>query len=105
LSRKKTGWAGSARRIGDAYLIATVLPIAVLLGYGAGWALDRLFGTSPWCTYVFGAIGVAAGLREAVRIALRVGREEDEAAAGKGAEDREPGAGEEPPSGPREGGR
>jgi F0F1-type ATP synthase assembly protein I len=96
LSRKKTGWAGSARRIGDAYMIATVLPIAVLLGYGAGWALDRMFGTSPWFTYVFGAIGIAAGLREAVRIALRVGREEDEAAARKGTGDRGQGT-EEPP--------
>ena len=80
MSRKRAKWAGPARRIGDAYLIATVLPLAVLLGYGAGWALDRLFGTSPWCTYIFGAIGVAAGLREAIRIAIRVGREEDEAA-------------------------
>jgi len=101
LSRKKTGWGGSARRIGDAYMIATVLPIAVLLGYGAGWALDRMFGTSPWCTYVFGAIGVAAGLREAVRIALRVGREEDEAAAGKTG-DRGQGTGDSGPAEPPE---
>ena len=101
MSRKKTGWAGSARRIGDAYMIATVLPIAVLLGYGAGWALDRMFGTSPWCTYIFGAIGVAAGLREAVRIALRVGREEDEAAAGKTG-DRGQGTGDSGPAEPPE---
>lgn len=118
MSRKKTGWAGSARRIGDAYMIATVLPIAVLLGYGAGWGLDWLFGTAPWFTYIFGALGVAAGLREAVRIALRVGREEDEEAAGRagdrgqGTGDRgegsgvrgpgsgEAGTGEEPPDRP-----
>jgi ATP synthase protein I len=91
LSRKPAKWAGSARRIGDAYMIATVLPIAVLLGYGAGWLLDRMLGTAPWCTVVLTAIGIAAGLREAIRIALRVGREEDEEAAGRGTGDREPG--------------
>jgi ATP synthase protein I len=99
LSRKRSKWAGSARRIGDAYMIATVLPLAVLLGYGAGWGLDRVFGTSPWCTYIFAAIGVAAGLREAVRIALRVGREEDEAARKAGERDRNRDE-VEPPEGP-----
>jgi ATP synthase protein I len=115
LSRKGPKWAGSARRIGDAYMIATVLPLAVLLGYGAGWGLDRVLGSAPWCTVVFTAIGIAAGLREAIRIALRVGREEDEAArppdqgsgvrgpgsgnGETGSGDRGPGSGEEPPGG------
>jgi len=97
LSRKRARLAGSARRIGDAYMIATVLPLAVLLGYGAGWGLDRMFGTSPWCTYIFAAIGVAAGLRESIRIALRVGREEDEEAAGKGTGDRGQGTADREP--------
>ena len=99
MSRKGLKWAGSARRIGDAYMIATVLPIAVLLGYGAGWLLDRMVGSAPWCTVVFTGIGIAAGLREAIRIALRVGREEDEAARppNRGTGDRGPGTGEERP--------
>lgn len=72
--------ARALRRGGDAYLIATVLPAAIGIGYGLGWGLDRLFGTAPWLAYGFTGLGVAAGLMEAVRIALRVGREEDAAA-------------------------
>jgi len=70
----------SARRIGDAYLIATILPAAIGIGYGIGWMLDWLFATKPWCTYIFTVLGVAAGFMEAIRTALRVGREEDRAA-------------------------
>ncbi|MGE5236963.1 MAG: AtpZ/AtpI family protein [Acidobacteriota bacterium] len=76
--RHKT--ARSARRIGDAYLIATILPLSILIGYGIGWGLDRLFGTNPWCTAIFTGLGVIAGFMEAIRIALRVGGEEDSAA-------------------------
>lgn len=73
--------AGAAvKRMGDAWMIAPILPAAIVIGYLVGYGLDRLFGTSPWCTVVFCAIGVAAGFREVIRIALRVGREEDEAA-------------------------
>lgn len=72
----------SAHRIGDAYLIATVLPLSILIGYGMGWLLDWFFGTGPWCTYICSGLGVVAGFREAIRTALRVGREEDRESRG-----------------------
>lgn len=65
-------------------MIGTVLPLAILIGYGFGWFLDRLFDTRPWLTYIFSGLGVAAGFMEAIRIALRVGSEEDRAARGGG---------------------
>jgi ATP synthase protein I len=66
--------------MGDAWMIATILPAAIGLGYLAGYGLDRLLHTYPWCTIGFSVLGIAAGFREVIRIALRVGREEDEAA-------------------------
>ncbi len=80
MSERRRKQAQAARRIGDAYLIGTVLPLAILIGYGIGWFLDRIFASKPWLTYVFTGLGVVAGFLEAIRIALRVGREEDEAA-------------------------
>jgi ATP synthase protein I len=72
--------AASVRRIGDAWMLAWILPAAIGIGYLIGYGLDHLFHTYPWCTIVFSAFGVAAGFKEVITIALRVGREEDEAA-------------------------
>jgi len=79
VSRKRNKDLQSARRIGDAYLIATILPAAIGIGYGMGWVLDWFFSSTPWCTYIFTGLGVIAGFMEAIRTALRVGREEDRA--------------------------
>jgi F0F1-type ATP synthase assembly protein I len=79
VSRKGGTNLQSARRIGDAYLIATILPAAIGIGYGMGWVLDWFFSSTPWCTYIFTGLGVIAGFMEAIRTALRVGREEDRA--------------------------
>jgi F0F1-type ATP synthase assembly protein I len=54
----------------------------VVIGYLMGRGLDRLFSCYPWCTVIFSTLGVVAGFREVIRIALRVGREEDRAARG-----------------------
>ena len=70
------------RRIGDAYLIGMILPAAVVIGYFMGRGLDYLTGWTPWGTRVLTVLGVVAGFREAIRIALRVGREEDAAMRG-----------------------
>jgi F0F1-type ATP synthase assembly protein I len=106
VSRKRNKDLQSARRIGDAYLIATILPAAIGIGYGMGWVLDWFFSSAPWCTYIFTGLGVIAGFMEAIRTALRVGREEDRAVRpdGQGTGDRGPGTGPHPPDGPAEGG-
>ena len=76
--------SGSVRRMGDAWMIATILPAAVVIGYLAGRGLDKLFSCYPWCTVAFSVIGTVAGFREVIRIAVRVGSEEDRAARGQG---------------------
>lgn len=54
--------------------IAFVLPAAVLIGWGGGVLLDRWLH-QDWI-YIVGLIfGAAAGLLEAVRQALRAGKE------------------------------
>lgn len=72
------------RRIGDAYLIGMILPAAVVIGYFMGKGLDYVTDWTPWGTRVLTVLGVVAGFREAIRIALRVGREEDAAMKGGG---------------------
>jgi F0F1-type ATP synthase assembly protein I len=74
---------GSVRRMGDAWMIATILPAALVIGYLAGRGLDKLFSCYPWCTVAFSVIGTVAGFREVIRIAIRVGGEEDRAARGR----------------------
>lgn len=81
---ERRGRARAFRRISDAYLIATILPLAILIGYGLGWGVDRLLGSAPWGRWIGGGLGVVAGFLEAIRTALRVGREEDRAAGGGG---------------------
>jgi len=75
--------AGSLRRIADASSLGLAFPIAIAIGYLWGRWLDRVFGTYPWLTIVFSVFGVAGGFLNAFRVAVRIGREEDEE-SGKG---------------------
>lgn len=55
-----------------AYLqIGLQLAASALLGLFAGWWLDNRFGTSPWCVLGGSALGVALGLYQAIRQALK----------------------------------
>ena len=54
--------------------IALVLPIAVLIGWGFGALMDRWLHQT-WITFVGLLLGIAAGMLEAVRMALRAGNE------------------------------
>ncbi len=75
--RRRT--AGSLRRIADASSLGLAFPIAIALGYFFGRWLDRVLHTDPWLTVVFTVLGIAGGFLNAVRTAVRIGREEDEA--------------------------
>ena len=52
-----------AVRIG-AEMVGTLV-VACAIGYG----LDRLFGTRPWLTVLFAPVGLAAGVRNLMRLA------------------------------------
>ena len=78
--------AASLRRTADASSIGLAFPIAIAIGYFFGAWLDRVFSTGPWLTVVFSIFGIAGGFVNAFRIAVRIGREEDEASKTGGGE-------------------
>jgi ATP synthase protein I len=59
----------SPSKLGMAFRLVTELLAAVIVGGGIGWALDRVFGTSPLLLIVMFLLGVAAGMRNVIRTA------------------------------------
>jgi len=49
--------------------------IAVGIGYGAGWWLDKKFGTEPYLMLLMLLFGVAAGFKAIIDAAKRSSRE------------------------------
>lgn len=45
------------------------VPMAIVIGGGAGWLLDGWLGTAPWLFLVFLGFGIVAGLRNVIRTA------------------------------------
>ena len=86
MSEERRRQAQAFRRIADASAMGLAFPIAIAIGYFWGRSLDRFLGTVPWLTYIFTALGVAAGFLNAIRVALRVGKEEDRAGEGRSKE-------------------
>jgi ATP synthase protein I len=82
VSEERRRQALAFRRIADASAMGLAFPIAIAIGYFWGRSLDRFLGTEPWLMYLFSAFGVAAGFLNAIRVALRVGKEEDRAGEG-----------------------
>jgi F0F1-type ATP synthase assembly protein I len=70
--------AASLRRIADASSLGLAFPIAIVIGYFFGRWLDGVFGTAPWMMAIFSVFGIAAGFLNAIRTAIRIGREEDQ---------------------------
>jgi ATP synthase protein I len=48
--------------------------VAVAVGWGSGYWLDKRFGTSPWLMITFLLFGVIAGFRGMVRAAREAAR-------------------------------
>ena len=55
----------------EASSIGWMFPIAIGMGFLWGWGMDKLFGTKPWLTYIFTALGVAAAFINLFKIGLR----------------------------------
>jgi F0F1-type ATP synthase assembly protein I len=53
--------------------IAFVLPCAMLIGWGAGWWIDRHFHTR-WASILGLVLGITAGMVSAIRMALDAGK-------------------------------
>jgi len=58
--------------LGMAWRLSTELVVAVLVGAGLGFGLDKLFGTAPWLLLVGLGFGFAAGIRGVMRVAARM---------------------------------
>ena len=62
----------SGNMLGMAWRLSTEMVVAVLVGLGLGFGLDKLFGTSPWIMLVGVGFGFAAGIRNVLRLAGRM---------------------------------
>jgi len=69
--------SSSPSKLGMAFRLVTELLAGVIVGGGIGWALDRLFGTSPLLLIVMFLLGVAAGMRNVVRTAREMNEGQD----------------------------
>jgi ATP synthase protein I len=58
-----------ARQLFEASAIGWMFPIAIGLGFGIGYGLDKLFGTWPWLTAIFSAFGMIAAFINLFRMA------------------------------------
>jgi len=63
--------ARETRRALDAYSLAWLFPLSIGAGWVIGWGLDKLVHTSPWLTFIFTGLGVAAAFVNLFRIGLR----------------------------------
>ena len=57
------------RQLLEASSIGWMFPIAIALGFGWGYGMDKLFGTWPWLTGIFTAFGIIAAFVNLFRIA------------------------------------
>lgn len=60
--------------MGVAYRFATELVVAMVVGGGIGWGLDKAFATRPVFLIVCFLLGAAAGIRNTVRTATELNR-------------------------------
>ena len=58
-----------AKKLLEASSIGWMFPIAMGLGFGAGYGLDKLFGTWPWLTGIFSGFGIVAAVLNLFRMA------------------------------------
>ena len=61
------------RQLLEASAIGWMFPIAMGLGFGLGYGLDKLFGTWPWLTIILHACGVIAAFMQLFRIGMQNG--------------------------------
>jgi len=64
--------ANNGSILGMAWRLSTELVVAVLVGAGLGYLLDRLFGTAPWILVVGLGFGFAAGIMNTLRVAEKM---------------------------------
>ena len=66
------------RTAADALTLGLTFPACILAGYFLGKAADRLFGFSPYASYIGGALGIVAGFWNLYEIARKADRDDHE---------------------------
>jgi F0F1-type ATP synthase assembly protein I len=64
---RKGSLAESVRTLGPISSVGFSFVLAIVIGAGAGLALDRWLGTSPWLFFVFFVLGFVAGVLNVYR--------------------------------------
>ena len=64
------------RALAEITAIGFTFPLAIAVGYVAGWWMDGKLGTSPWLTLVMTGLGVLAAFVQLFRFASRNERRE-----------------------------
>ncbi len=59
--------------------MVTELVVGVLLGFGVGFGLDSLLGTTPWLMIPLTLLGFAAGVRTMMRTASEIQKKNEDA--------------------------
>jgi ATP synthase protein I len=60
-----------------AWRMVIELVAGLLIGFGMGWGLDKLFGTTPLFIVLFVGFGMAAGVKTMMRTAATIQKEQE----------------------------
>jgi len=63
----------NAKQLLEASSLGFMFPIAIGLGFGWGYWMDKVFGTHPWLTVIFTIFGLIAAFVNLFRIGMRDG--------------------------------
>ena len=66
-----------AGAMGVAFRLSTEMVLALVIGGGIGWFIDDWLGTIPLFFLIFFVVGMAAGVKNVIRAANELNREND----------------------------
>ena len=66
------------RTVGALSAVGLSFVLAVVMGAGAGYVVDRWLGSSPWGFLLFFFLGVAAGVLNVIRVSTAYLRDDEE---------------------------
>lgn len=67
---------GGAQQFGTIGHIGLMFPVSIAFGMGIGYLLDGWLGTGPWLMLLGFVFGVATALRELMRAAAKLDRDD-----------------------------
>lgn len=62
------------RLIGQLSTVGLSFVLALVMGFGGGFFLDRWLGTTPWLTFLGFFVGLAAGILNVYRVMQLAGK-------------------------------